>query len=316
MTPRLPGTILALLALAALVAGCGEEASAPSRPVAFSEANWPTLASDVSLAALRRDFPPAGDCVLKVGKHTPKTLDLDGCGEGRGGVVTKGRAPRQPACRRESGRTRCSASNGVSVAVWAPRSGAAIALLKATIESVDETVPDDAVTWGMWLEPGLEESKGSLTLAPPRRGDQAIVRSCEAGPKSAAMLGELKISKRTARHVAGKGVHIKMIERPSAVRSFSMSISDECREGRAGALRGDAIEPPSSHVQRFVLVIPNYYSASHRKGQPALLRGLLLEPRLYPGEKHNQLPETMLAEPEDPEASAGQVPLIDSTWTH
>jgi hypothetical protein len=188
-------------------------------------------------------------------------------------------------------------------------------LLKATIEAADQTLPEETVNWGMWLEPGLNEPKGSLALGGPRPAGQAILTPCAAKAGAAAMLGTLTVTKRTARHVAGRGVHIKMIEKPSAKRSFSMAINGECRKARAGILRGAAIEPPASRAIPFVLVIPHYYSTRHRKGQRGMLVGLLLEPRLYRGEKHNELPETMLAEPEDPEASPGQIPLIDSAFS-
>ena len=313
---RVPGVILTLLALGALVAGCGGgSSSAASTPVAFSTAGWPALAGDVDLAALRSGFPPVGHCVLRVDKKTPKTLALRGCGAGRSGALTAGRTLQRPACSKHTGLVRCFASNGVSIVVRAPRPAAAIALLKATIEAVDETLPEDAVRWGMWLEPGLGENKGSLTLAAPRRADEAIIMPCAAGAGSAAMLGTLTVSKRTARHVAGRGVHIKMIEKPAAVRSFSMAINGECRKGGAGVLRGAAIEPPASRVQPFVLVIPRYYGPGHRNGARVLLRGLLLEPKLYRGEDHNPLPGTMLARPEDREAAPGQIPLLSSAWT-
>jgi hypothetical protein len=61
-------------------------------------------------------------------------------------------------------------------------------------------------------------------------------------------------------------------------------------------------------------VIPSYYSASHRRNRRALLRGLMLEPKLYPGEKHNQIPETMLGQPEDREATGGEIPLFGTAW--
>jgi hypothetical protein len=128
------------------------------------------------------------------------------------------------------------------------------------------------------------------------------------------MLGRLEVSKRTARHVAGREVHLLMIEKPTADRSFSMSIDGECRRGRAGVLRGPAIEMSVSRVRRFVLLIPAYYSDAPPPERREQLRGLLLEPRLYRGERHNQLPGTMLAQPEDREATAGQVPLMSSAW--
>jgi hypothetical protein len=308
-----PRVVLALLALGALFAGCGGGNS--STPVAFSSAGWESVASDVNIGALRRSSPQVGDCSLSVERGNPETLKLNDCGEGRGGVITRGGRPRSPTCSKESDKIRCSARNGVSVTVWAPRIRSATTLLKATIEAVDGALPDDGLVWDMWPEPNLTEPKGSLTLAPPRHIDEAQVRPCAAGRTAAAMLGSLTISKRTARQVAGRGVHISMIEKPSAVRSFSMAVQGECRRGRAGVLRGAAIELPASRVEPFVVVIPDYYSAGHRRGRRALLRGLLLEPRLYPGEKHNQLPETMLAEPEDPEAGSGQVPLFSSAWS-
>ena len=201
--------------------------------------------------------------------------------------------------------------SGVSVTVEAPSTPSAIALLKETIEAIDETAPDDAVVWSTWLETTLDRPKGSLTLAAPRRVSESNVTPCAAGKQAAAMLGSLEMSKRTARHVAGQGVHLLMIEKPAAVRSFSMAIGDECRRGRAGTLRGAPIAMPRSRVKRFVLVIPNYFSAEPRSKRQALLRGLMLEPKLYRGEKHNELPDTMLGRSEDREATGGELPLSD-----
>lgn len=41
----------------------------------------------------------------------------------------------------------------------------------------------------------------------------------------------------------------------------------------------------------------------------------MLEPKLYRGEKHNQLPETMLTQSEDREATGGEIPLFSAAWT-
>ncbi len=306
--------LLALLALAGLLGGCGGSTSAQSRSIAISAAGWESLASDMSLAALRRDAPQIGDCKLSVaGKH-PKTMELTDCRGGRRGTITQGGPRRAPTCSEQSGTVRCSVQSGVRVTVEAPRPGPAAALLKQTIEVVNAAIPDKAAVWGTWLEPSLNEPKGSLTLASPRHVAEANVKPCAAGRSAAAMLGRLEVSKRTARHVAGRGVHLLMIEKPTADRSFSMSINGECRRSRAGVLRGPAIEMTASRMRPFVLVIPGYYSGAPSHGRRERLRGLMLEPRLYRGERRNQLPGTMLAQPEDREATAGQVPLISSAW--
>jgi hypothetical protein len=242
-------------------------------------------------------------------------LKLTDCGAGRGGVLSAGGQPRPPLCSKESGRVRCSVRSGVSVTVEAPRAPSAIALLNEAIEVIDEQTPDDAVVWGTWLEPNLNRPKGSLTLAGPRHVSESNVKPCAAGKQAAVMLGSLEVSKRTARHLAGRGVHLLMIEKPAAVRSFSMAIGDECRKGHAGTLRGAAIAMPGSRVKRFVLVIPNYFSVKARRKRQAQLRGLVLEPRLYRGEKHNEIPETMLGRSEDREATGGELPLLIAALT-
>jgi hypothetical protein len=302
--------LVCILPLSGLIAGCGSSSSTRSSPVAFSTTGWETLAGDVHLTALRSDPPQIGTCKLIVAKRDPKILTLSDCGAGRGGILTTGGRPRPPACSKESARVSCSVRSGVSVTVEAPRASSAIALLRETIEVIDEETPDDAVVWGIWLEPNLNRPKGSLTLAGPRHLSESDIRPCAAGKQAAVMLGSLEVSKRTARHVAERGVHILMIEKPAAVRSFSMAIGDECRKGRAGTLRGAAIVMPMSRVERFVLVIPNYFSVATRRKRQALLRGLMLEPKLYRGEKHNDLPETMLSQSEDREATGGELPLL------
>lgn len=306
--------MLAALALGGLIAGCGTSSSTQSSPVAFSTAGWKTLASDVHLVALRNDPPRIGDCKLIVAKRDPRILRLRHCGPGRGGVISTGGRPRPPVCTRGPGRVRCSVRSGVSVAVEAPRVSSAITLLKETIEVIDEETPDDAVVWDTWLEPNLRP-KGSLTLAGPRHLSESNVKPCAAGKQAAVMLGNLEVSKRTARHVAGRGVHLLMIEKPAAVRSFSMAIGEECRKGHAGTLRGAAIAMPGSRVKRFVLVIPNYFSVKARRKRQAQLRGLMLEPRLYRGEERNELPETMLGRSEDREATGGELPLLIAALT-
>lgn len=307
--------LLVLMAIGGPLAGCGSGSpSVQSTPVAFSTAGWESLAGDVSLAAVHGDSPRIEDCRLSAAENAPRILRLSNCGKGRGGVIAVGGRARAPTCSKEPSRTRCSVRSGVSVTVEAPRAASAIALLKETIEAIDEAIPDDALVWSTWPEPNLEGSKGSLTLASPRHVSEANVEPCVAGKQAAAMLGRLEVSKRTARHVAGRGVHLLMIEKLAAVRSFSMAIDGECRMGQAGTLRGPTIKVPASRVKRFVLVIPNYYSASHRRNRRALLRGLMLEPKLYRGEKHNQLPETMRGQPEDREATGGEIPLFSAAW--
>lgn len=271
---------------------------------------WETLAGDVHLTALRSDPPPIGPCKLLSAKGDPKILKLSDCGAGRGGILTAGGHPRPPACKKESARVSCSVRSGVSVTVEAPRASSAIALLKETIEVIDDKTPDDAVVWSTWLEPNLNRPTGSLTLAGPRHLSESDIGPCAASEQAAVMLGSLEVSKRTARHVAQRGVHILMIEKPAAVRSFSMAIGDECRKGRAGTLRGAAIVMPKSRVKHFVLVIPNYFTVGARRKRQELLRGLMLEPKLYRGEKHNELPETMLGRSEDREATGGELPLL------
>lgn len=307
--------MLAALVLGGLTAGCGSSSSAQSSPVAFSTAGWKALAGDVHLVALRNDLPRIGDCKLIVAKEDPRILKLRHCGTGRGGVISAGGRPRPPACTREPAQVRCSARSGVSVTVEALRASSAIALLKETIAVIDEETPDDAVVWDTWLEPNLNSPKGSLTLAGPRHLSESNVKPCAAGRQAAVMLGSLEISRRTERRVAGTGVHLLMIEKPTAVRSFSMAIGNECRKGHAGTLPGAAIPMPRSRVKRFVLVIPNYFSIKARRKRQAQLRGLMLEPRLYRGEKHNRLPETMLGRSEDREATGGKLPLLTAALT-